>query len=493
MYITWPLPSANQRITSTHGPTGNDGTPHVGIDISCVTGTPVYAAHDGQVRYQWTELGGICVLLENQEFYTRYCHLSSYAVSNNARVTQGDLIARSGNTGAWTTGAHLHFEAHTKDGTAVDPLKYLYGGAMNRIGLHILGGTGLRLANGNARPTVVKLVDVSPTYVKQVRDEVGADCLIIIRWYESSQPLGAPYENAQSWFAKHKADILAMKGSNVVFEGYNEAGKGIEEAYSFFELYRGQLLHNVGASVCYNNSSVGEPAEGVWPLHKKWLDDMQPGDYVGVHEYWSDTADIDNKWHCARWQLIPLLAYKPKVVTECGRDVTPDTGKGKPGYKQTTNDDGFMVDLIKYNELIKRWPEVRGATVFQVGSIDPQFAAFDVTSLWPRVVEKYTTEAIVIPAPPPVTPPPTSSKEEIERALGAEMQKYVIPLNPTAALERAAAAYGLLPASREFDLTIGGKTYRCQAYRSPGQREWQYGYYCEVPVWHDVKVFKRAN
>ena len=43
---------------------------------------------------------------------------------------------------------------------------------MNRIGLHIIGGTSLALA-GAGRPRIAKLVDCSPEYKAQVRAEVG--------------------------------------------------------------------------------------------------------------------------------------------------------------------------------------------------------------------------------------------------------------------------------------------------------------------------------
>jgi len=59
------------------------------------------------------------------------------------------------------------------------------------------------------------------------------------------------------------------------------------------------------------------------------------------------------------------------------------------------------------------------------------------------------------------------STTDIEAALGAEMQKHIVPLNPTAALERALAGMGALPASGEFDVTVDGVTYRAQAGRKP--------------------------
>jgi len=48
------------------------------------------------------------------------CHLKSYSVSVGQRVGKGQEIARSDNTGQWTTGAHLHL-AMKKNGSYVNP------------------------------------------------------------------------------------------------------------------------------------------------------------------------------------------------------------------------------------------------------------------------------------------------------------------------------------------------------------------------------------
>ena len=51
-----------------------------------------------------------------------YAHLSKTLKNVSDYVTQGEVIALSGNTGL-STGAHLHYSI-TKDGEAVDPMEY---------------------------------------------------------------------------------------------------------------------------------------------------------------------------------------------------------------------------------------------------------------------------------------------------------------------------------------------------------------------------------
>jgi len=545
---------------------------------------------------------------------------------------------------------------------------------MNCIGLHVINSTRLPLTSGAAKPRICLLMDVSVDYYRQVRSHVGDNCVIFIRWYEPSQVLNAPYDNAQGWFGKHKADILAMKHPKTVFLGYNEIPDGQAVPYSDFEYWRGQILHVNGCNCGYLAASVGTPDFPMWAYHKKWLADMHKGDYVCLHEYASDLADVGNRFHCGRWAMVPELADKDIAITEWGFDVVE--GKGQAGWQRSASPDTFYEANVRYNALLGNYPRVVGAVIFQNGSADQQWAYFDPAPIWPRILAGYKEETVT-PIPTVVVEPPikidgrqmkqaeftahinsldlkgkydkvfihhTASPDEttwdahngwvywkqalidfygtkiwfdaqgvkhvgweagphlfvdqvgiglftpvtqdgvgvvgnntrtrhieivgnfttrlpdgdrlqnaihaaalllkagglntdalryhrefqkdtscpgdklvanwswfkglvaaklaalnapsttdIEAALGAEMQKHIVPLNPTAALERAAAAYGLLPAGNEFDLTIGGVTYRCQAYRSAGERNWQYGVYAKVGDWGNVKMFKRAN
>ena len=85
---------------------------HNGVDIAVPIGTPIIAAHDGIVTAAvWGTTGyGRYILLDNRNgLVTRYAHCDTLLVIVGQDVSQGDVIATSGNTGN-STGLHLHFE-----------------------------------------------------------------------------------------------------------------------------------------------------------------------------------------------------------------------------------------------------------------------------------------------------------------------------------------------------------------------------------------------
>lgn len=54
---------------------------------------------------------------------TQYAHLSAFLVEAGDAVRQGQIIAKTGDSG-WTTGPHLHLNV-LRNGEAVDPLEAL--------------------------------------------------------------------------------------------------------------------------------------------------------------------------------------------------------------------------------------------------------------------------------------------------------------------------------------------------------------------------------
>lgn len=153
--FAWPVNS--RRITAYyHDPSYPFSSligSHSGLDIGVPQGTPVMAASDGIVvqvdcgtDYLGTnpcpnsrELALVTILHGNNEFQTRYLHLSQIYVHVQQVVKQGDIIGLSGalpgsyGAGYFTTGAHLHFEVKKPCSTigstvlfcTVDPLQYL--------------------------------------------------------------------------------------------------------------------------------------------------------------------------------------------------------------------------------------------------------------------------------------------------------------------------------------------------------------------------------
>ncbi len=101
--------------------------PHLGIDFGCDRGTPVYATGNAVVEVA-SERGynggyGRMVLLDHEFGYkTRYAHLSKVLVKPGERVTRGQVIALTGNTGV-SSGPHLHYEVIHK-GRPVNPINY---------------------------------------------------------------------------------------------------------------------------------------------------------------------------------------------------------------------------------------------------------------------------------------------------------------------------------------------------------------------------------
>lgn len=120
---TYIKPLAGGVLTSGYG--SRWGTIHKGVDWGVPVGTSVMASSGGTViRSGWFSTYGICVDIRHPDGnITRYAHLSKTLVSVGQKVSQGEQIARSGNTG-YSTGPHLHLEIIV-NGTAVNPMNYL--------------------------------------------------------------------------------------------------------------------------------------------------------------------------------------------------------------------------------------------------------------------------------------------------------------------------------------------------------------------------------
>lgn len=99
-----------------------DKTGHLGIDLVTSPASAVLASASGVVVFSdWTNKYGYTIIIRHPHHYiTIYKHNQNSMVLMGQEVKQGDVIARVGNTGDYSTGVHCHFEIW-KNGRAINP------------------------------------------------------------------------------------------------------------------------------------------------------------------------------------------------------------------------------------------------------------------------------------------------------------------------------------------------------------------------------------
>ncbi|MCK4918463.1 MAG: peptidoglycan DD-metalloendopeptidase family protein [Candidatus Pacebacteria bacterium] len=131
-------PVKNPRITQYFGLTpfamtgaygydkeGNPN-PHRGVDFGVSIGTPMLATANGTVRYSedmdayagCVSYGKWVLIDHDNGLSSFYAHLSLIKVSAGQKVSTGDIIGYSGNTG-YSTGPHLHFSVFDRSAVKV--------------------------------------------------------------------------------------------------------------------------------------------------------------------------------------------------------------------------------------------------------------------------------------------------------------------------------------------------------------------------------------
>lgn len=106
-------------------PKGYGTRMHEGTDMAGDYGTPVYATGDGVVSFAGWDSGYGRLIKIKHDFgiETRYAHLSAFNVEAGQKVSRGDRIGDTGNSGR-STGTHLHYEVRI-GGTAVNPMTFI--------------------------------------------------------------------------------------------------------------------------------------------------------------------------------------------------------------------------------------------------------------------------------------------------------------------------------------------------------------------------------
>lgn len=127
--LSWPVDSVY--ITSFFGKRTLNGVTrnHGGVDFRARTPLPAKAMADGIVagtgdtdtQCQGVSYGKFILIKYNNGLASTYGHLSLIKVSKGDKVSRGQIVGYTGNTGS-STGPHLHLSVYPKDGVDVKSL-----------------------------------------------------------------------------------------------------------------------------------------------------------------------------------------------------------------------------------------------------------------------------------------------------------------------------------------------------------------------------------
>ena len=182
-------------------------------------------------------------------------------------------------------------------------------------------------------------------------------------------------------------------------------------------------------------------------------------DYSEPHEYGMGTMNIDG-WHLGRCvqSRDACLSYNhhwpPSIIGETGIDRLGDPVND--GWQaQGISSEEYVRQLTAYDIWCQQHDWIVGVAPFVW-----------LSTGWPSFdIDEYTSSLLVAKM--------QEQGMDVERLIAAAVQERIIPLNPNAAFEKAAAKKSLLPAMREDRIMIGGKRYAYQVYRHPADRQYQ--------------------
>jgi phage-related protein/SLT domain-containing protein/septal ring factor EnvC (AmiA/AmiB activator) len=249
-----------------------NGGRHYGIDLAYPSGSNVYATNDGVLSSLHDYGGGNVARLLMNKFTLYFMHLSK--ILKHGHVKAGELIAKSGGTGAYTTGPHLHFQVDkgrqmggVNNAAAIDPLKWLKG--------H--GGGGQSKSAKKWRPEVVQALKANglPTssnyvnaWISRIQSESGGDSGVTQHGYTDVNTGGNEAKGlvqvTPSTFKAYK-----RRGHGNILNGLDNLMAGI--AYAKSRYGKGGMLSVIGHGHGYatggliKNSGMYNIAEGGYP------------------------------------------------------------------------------------------------------------------------------------------------------------------------------------------------------------------------------------
>ncbi|MDW4402035.1 phage tail tape measure protein [Staphylococcus saprophyticus] len=269
-----------QRFGNYTGGLTFNGGKHYGMDFGMPTGTNVYAVKGGIADKVWTDFGGgnsVQIKTAANE-WNWYMHLSKQIARQGQRIKAGQLIGKSGATGNFVRGAHLHFQlmrgGHPGNDTAVNPEKWL----------HSLEGKGGANSGPKAvqawRPEVMKALGLAGlpqtaayanAWVRQINTESTGNPKAVGPGSSEGNPKGLVQVKPGTFNA------FKLSGHGNIFNGLDNLIAGMRYAKA---TYGGRMLRQIGVGGPYANGGMvtkhqiaeigeGNKAEMVIPLTKR--------------------------------------------------------------------------------------------------------------------------------------------------------------------------------------------------------------------------------
>jgi hypothetical protein len=262
--------------------------------------------------------------------------------------------------------------------------------------------------------------------------------------------------------------------ARLLFEGLNEpqiwtAGEAPAAVARYYRAFV-MGLHDYGLRGVVGNFGVGWPGNGGvqdapvdWKFFQPVIDAMQPGDYLGLHEYWALNGPQENwRWWAGRFLQCPFRV--PILITETGID-TGVTGqwyggwRDLPGGSENAKAQRYADELIWYAEQCASDGRIEQVFPFTYDIGSSHWEKFDIRS-WAFLDAFLGAQASWPTVPDVVQPPPVGNfKAWLWDEAAAEQ---VIQYNPAAALQKAIFADGFVPNSPEFAREYNGIALVCQ-------------------------------
>jgi hypothetical protein len=452
-------PDGSLRITQRFNPPA-----HMGVDYSCVVGTPIYAAADGTARRgdQGDDGFGRYIRIEARDsVYIYTAHLSEWSVYDYALVHAGQQIGLSGDTGN-STGPHLHFEVRQgvpgqprpTSAAAIDPEPLIEWPGETRTmltTLHVQRYQGWQ--NDFLRDIGAqwgKIVD-PPLDTDLFPDVPNVDARF---WDDNAAPgyIARGREGGHSYVRDNLARWRRVRARSVAFELPNEpecnSNVGLANLREF-TLGAIEEANAQGITLIILNLAEGNPHDngtGNEAVVAWKLDQLLPaikaaiggGHYVGRHCYWRPGVEGPTGRYHALGRLksdLDVLRYLgvdmvdlKVLVNETGIDGGIASHTPQEGWQDLSNEGEYGGQVAEAERYARTLSQVRALMLFTAGH-EPPWDGYDHDEGFCRTLVD-PLKAIGGTVTPPVVPPvilptePLPNDEQGPPALLAQKARY---------------------------------------------------------------------